>query len=272
MQVLGTLERQLFLSTLWFWPNEEPHFFLPLLLRTILGKVRRRKRITQTVRVSDRCAPSAQDRALRRPLTPAVLPGGARVTQVPVFRLWADSEPLCCACSLHCARLIVTPWTVARQAPLSLGILQAGVGCHALLQGIFPTQGSDPGLQHCRWIHYHLRHWGRQTCSNTFLFFPLFFISWRLISLQYCSGFMLYIDMNQPWIYMCSPSWTPLPPPANTFQWQILNHVPCLFSVKIPGECFYFFLELMFAIFETGRGRRGWQRMRWLDEKAKFFQ
>ena len=27
-----------------------------------------------------------------------------------------------------------------------------GVGCHALLQGIFPTQGSNPGLLHCRWI------------------------------------------------------------------------------------------------------------------------
>ena len=27
-----------------------------------------------------------------------------------------------------------------------------GVGCHALLQGIFPTQGSNPGLAHCRQI------------------------------------------------------------------------------------------------------------------------
>jgi len=25
-------------------------------------------------------------------------------------------------------------------------------GCHALLQGIFPTQGSNPGLPHCRQI------------------------------------------------------------------------------------------------------------------------
>ena len=25
-----------------------------------------------------------------------------------------------------------------------------GVGCHALFQGIFPTQGSNPGLPHCR--------------------------------------------------------------------------------------------------------------------------
>ena len=27
-----------------------------------------------------------------------------------------------------------------------------GVGCHALLQGIFPTQGLNPHLLHCRWI------------------------------------------------------------------------------------------------------------------------
>ena len=31
-----------------------------------------------------------------------------------------------------------------------------GVGCHALLQGIFPTQGSNLGLPHCRRILYHL--------------------------------------------------------------------------------------------------------------------
>ena len=33
-----------------------------------------------------------------------------------------------------------------------------GVGCHALLQGIFPTQGSNPCLPHCRWILYRLSH------------------------------------------------------------------------------------------------------------------
>ena len=36
----------------------------------------------------------------------------------------------------------------------------SGVGCHALLQGIFPTQGSNPSLLHCRWILYHLSHQG----------------------------------------------------------------------------------------------------------------
>ena len=32
-----------------------------------------------------------------------------------------------------------------------------GVGCHFLLQGIFPTQGMNPGLPHCRRILYQLR-------------------------------------------------------------------------------------------------------------------
>ena len=35
-----------------------------------------------------------------------------------------------------------------------------GVGCHALLQGIFPTQGLNPGFPHRRWILYHLSHQG----------------------------------------------------------------------------------------------------------------
>ena len=34
------------------------------------------------------------------------------------------------------------------------------VGCHAFLQGIFPIQGSNPGLTHGRWILYHLSHRG----------------------------------------------------------------------------------------------------------------
>jgi len=40
------------------------------------------------------------------------------------------------------------------------------VGCHALFQGIFPTQGSNPGLLHCRMILYHLFHQGSLTCTS----------------------------------------------------------------------------------------------------------
>ena len=35
-----------------------------------------------------------------------------------------------------------------------------GVGCHAVLQGIFRTQGSKCGLPHCRQIFYYLSHQG----------------------------------------------------------------------------------------------------------------
>ena len=44
------------------------------------------------------------------------------------------------------------------------GILQVRilewVGGLSFLQGIFPTQGSNPGLLHCRWILYQLSHQG----------------------------------------------------------------------------------------------------------------
>ena len=35
-----------------------------------------------------------------------------------------------------------------------------GVGCHSLLQQIFPSQGSNPGLAHCRRILYHVSNQG----------------------------------------------------------------------------------------------------------------
>ena len=40
-------------------------------------------------------------------------------------------------------QLFATLWMIARQAPLSMDSpgKNTGVGCHALLQGIFPTQG-----------------------------------------------------------------------------------------------------------------------------------
>ena len=54
------------------------------------------------------------------------------------------------------------PRTVTHQAPLSLEFpgKNTGVGSHSLLQGIFPTQGSNLSLLHCRQILYHLSHQG----------------------------------------------------------------------------------------------------------------
>ena len=47
---------------------------------------------------------------------------------------------------------LYSPWN-------SLG-QNTGVGRLSLLQGIFPTQGLNPGLLHCRQILYQLRHKG----------------------------------------------------------------------------------------------------------------
>ena len=45
---------------------------------------------------------------------------------------------------------LYSPWTSPGQNP--------GVGSLSLLQRIFPTQGLNPGLAHCRWILYQLSH------------------------------------------------------------------------------------------------------------------
>ena len=57
---------------------------------------------------------------------------------------------------------LVTPWTAAHPTHLSWDFpsKNTGVGGHSLLQGIFPTQGSNLGLLPCREILYHLSHQG----------------------------------------------------------------------------------------------------------------
>ena len=102
--------------------------------------------------------------------------------------------------SLSHVQLFATPWTVACQAPQSMEFFRqgywsgfpspgdlpnpgikprsptlqvdslpselpgkpknTGVGSLSLLQIIFPTQKSNPGLLHCRKILYHLSHQG----------------------------------------------------------------------------------------------------------------
>ena len=72
--------------------------------------------------------------------------------------------------SLSRVQLFATPWTVACTRLLrSWDFLgkSTGVGCHFLFQGIFPTQGLNPGVLHCRWILYHLSHQGSRLNHKT---------------------------------------------------------------------------------------------------------
>jgi len=50
------------------------------------------------------------------------------------------------------SHVLYSPWN-------SLG-QNTGVGRLSLLQGIFPTQGSDPGLLNCRQILYQMSYQG----------------------------------------------------------------------------------------------------------------
>ena len=59
-----------------------------------------------------------------------------------------------------------TPWQphglqpAGLLCPWDLPGKNTGVGCHFLLQGIFPTQRWNPSLLHCRQILYHLSYQG----------------------------------------------------------------------------------------------------------------
>ena len=57
-------------------------------------------------------------------------------------------------------RRFTIPWTVAHQLLCSWDSpgKNTGVDCHSFLQGIFSTQGLNPGLLHCGQILYHLSH------------------------------------------------------------------------------------------------------------------
>ena len=73
-----------------------------------------------------------------------------------------------------------------------------GVGSLSLLQGIFPTQRSNPGLPHCRWILSQLIHKGIQGKCNVVLWTWIFLcVTWISLrppephicpDLSYCSS------------------------------------------------------------------------------------
>ena len=92
-----------------------------------------------------------------------------------VMKRWSEVK------SLSSVWLFATPWTVAYQASGSMEFSRQeywGVGCHFLLQGIFPTQELNLGLPYCRQTLYHLSHQGRHnrnhiTARNCFSLFPV---------------------------------------------------------------------------------------------------
>ena len=61
-------------------------------------------------------------------------------------------------CPTLCDPMDYSPWNSPGQ--------NIGVGSLSLLQGIFPTQGSNPGLPHCRRILYWLSYKMWRCCAT----------------------------------------------------------------------------------------------------------
>ena len=75
-----------------------------------------------------------------------------------------------CVCARACACLVTFNsfrphglWPTKLLCPRDSPGMNTRVGSRSLLEGIFPTQGLNLGLLHCRRILYHLSHQGSQT-------------------------------------------------------------------------------------------------------------
>ena len=77
-----------------------------------------------------------------------------------VMLVWLEKKWKCR--SLSHVWLFAIPWTVPIRlfCPWDFPGKNTGEHSHALLQGIFPTQGSNLGLLYCRQILYRLSHQG----------------------------------------------------------------------------------------------------------------
>ena len=106
----------------------------------------------------------------------------------------------------------VTTWAVALRLlrPWDFPGKSTGVGCHFLLQGIFPTQGSNLGLLHCRQTLYPLSHQGSpenslwkavENCPMISCRILYWKCDLRIINIHII---IIYINPkgNQPWIFI----------------------------------------------------------------------
>ena len=75
-----------------------------------------------------------------------------RVGKIPVEEEMAAHSSILTWFHGQMSLAVYSPWNSPSQ--------NTTVGSSSLLQGIFPTQGSNPGVWHCKWILYQLSHQG----------------------------------------------------------------------------------------------------------------
>ena len=75
-----------------------------------------------------------------------------------------------------------------------------GVACHALLQGLFPTQGSNSGLLHCRQILYQLSYQGSPSVSIDTPKYPFSSLSVGKLSFSVIPG-LSFLPLIEKYLY-----------------------------------------------------------------------
>ena len=141
-----------------------------------------------------------------------------------------------------------------------------GVGFHALLQGIFPTQGSNPSLPHSRWILYHLSHqgspfpgspliiiitnpyWAPTVCQEPYILYPSL---WALFGWEKITSLFLLTPNG----YSAFPSIMSIdggPQYCQLAFWFVIFfkfHIISLYCFCRVHLLFFFFLRLLFIYF-----------------------
>ena len=81
-----------------------------------------------------------------------------------------------------------------------------GVGSLSLLQGIFPTQGSNPGLLHCRRILYQLSHkWSPLIAILLFITIPYYPFNSHKICSDVCVCVCVRVCYSLSYVCFCNP-------------------------------------------------------------------
>ena len=82
------------------------------------------------------------------------------------------------------------------------------MGCHFLLQEIFPTQGSNLGLPYCRQTHYHLSQQGSDNLRLRFSHVPSLSqelpakSNFVLLLLLFSSIFFFFLNFWLHWVFI----------------------------------------------------------------------
>ena len=86
---------------------------------------------------------------------------------------------------------LLCPWDFPGNSP--------GLDCHFPLQGIFPTQGLNPGLPHCRQTLYHLSHQGSPPIHV--------YEGLKMPTVIMLLSVSLFIFVNMCFMYLDAPKW-----------------------------------------------------------------